>query len=121
MNLIEVLIAMAIFATALLVIVGLFPTAARAVRQAQTITVATDLASQRMEEALATPFDQVTDSLTTVSMASRSAGQPAALDYTVQTLVSRPQTDLERIEVLVGWTTDTARMVRLQTYRVRLH
>lgn len=116
----ELLIALAIFATALLVIIGLFPMAARAVKQAQGITIATDLASRRMEELLAVPFDQLQSDLSSVTMAARSAGHPTAVDYSVQTVVIDLEPDLKQVDVIVSWTTDQARMVRLQTYQVKL-
>ncbi|MBI3925143.1 MAG: prepilin-type N-terminal cleavage/methylation domain-containing protein [Armatimonadetes bacterium] len=118
-NLIELLLALALFATAILLIIGIFPTAARSVRQAQGIVVATDLASRRLEELRAVPFAGLAPAVSVIKMTSTSSGGPQVTEYTVQTLVTDRSPDLKHVEVLVSWSTDQARLLRMETYRAR--
>lgn len=117
MSILEVLIALAVFATAFLMCLGIFPTAARAVAQARAEEQATRLAEAELERLMAVPFEDVATGLRTAETRAVLAGQEALQTFTVQTTVTDLHADLKDLQVLVSWTSDQTHYLRLETYR----
>jgi hypothetical protein len=65
-------------------------------------------------------YEDVEDDLHTVQVSTTNQGIESTLDYSVQTQVSEPQTDLKRVRVLVSWAADRARHVEVLTDVARL-
>jgi len=114
-SLLEVLVGLAVFATAFLLCLGVFPTAAQAVAQARAWSQATRLAEAELERVRAQPFEDIASGVTTASGAATVAGRSHAEAYTIQTTVTEPETGLKRIHVLVSWNGATTHYVRLET------
>lgn len=120
MSLLELLIAVGVFAVAFVMLLTAFPTAARAVRQGQEHLNATFLAERRLEEVRSLDFEDVEDDLHTVQVSTTNQGLESTLDYSIQTQVSEPQSDLKRVRILVSWAGDRARHVEVLTDVARL-
>lgn len=120
LSLLELMIALAVFAVAFLMLLSVFPTAARAVRQGEDRMVATFLADRRLEELRAADFDLLTPSFQGVDVESINAGVSSAMNYTVQTNVTELEPDLKRLRVVVSWNGERARWVEVTTDVARL-
>lgn len=123
-SLLELMIAIAIFATSLLMLLGVFPTANQGARQAQGVVAANNLAQQQIEKALATDYDQLQSGVQQFQVTSTNNGAPKTTRFSVQTTVSEPQADLKLVQVLVQWPSppqkgETLHTVRLETYVAR--
>lgn len=116
----ELLVAVGVFAVAFVMLLTVFPTAARAVRQGEQYLNATFLAERRLEEVRALDFDTVADADSTETMGTTNLGVSSSVAYTVQTRVSLTETNLKRVRVLVSWTGDRARHVEVLTDVARL-
>ncbi len=81
MSLIEMLLGLFIFTTAFLMIMGVFPTSVRSVKEGRTVLLATHIAQQKMEAAL-------------------------ALTFNCSVIVSDGGTDLKNVRCQVSWTDD---------------
>ena len=120
LSLLELLVAVGVFAVAFVMLLTVFPTAARAVRQGEQYLNATFLAERRLEEVRALDFDTVADADSTETMGTTNLGVSSSVAYTVQTRVSLTETNLKRVRVLVSWTGDRARHVEVLTDVARL-
>ena len=126
MSLLELVVAVSVFAVAFVMLLTVFPTAARAVRQGEQYLAATFLAERRLEEVRAMDFDGL-DALNDppspppVELTTNNQGISTAQSYSIQTSVS-PTTspDLRRVRVVVSWTADRARYVEVLTDVARL-
>lgn len=116
-SILEVLIGLAVFATAFLMCLGVFPTAARAVTQARSQAQATRLAEAELERLMGLPFVDVASGLRTEVGQATVAGRSVPVSFTVQTTVTDVDTDLKDLHVLVSWSSDSTHYVRLETYR----
>lgn len=123
LSLLELMVALAVFAVAFLMLLAVFPTAARAVRQGEDRMVATFLAERRLEELRAADFDTVVDGFAEVPVESSNAGVANLVTYTVQTDVENVagfEPDLKSVRVVVSWNGERARWVEVTTYVARL-
>ncbi len=120
LSLLELLVAVAVFAVAFVMLLTAFPTAARAVRQGQEYINATFLAERCLEQVRSQAYDDVVDGTYTVQVTTNNQGVELKQDFSVQTLVSEPQTNLKRVRVLVSWTGERARHVEVFTDVARL-
>lgn len=123
LSLLELMIALAVFAVAFLMLLAVFPTAARAVRQGEDRMVATFLAERRLEELRAADFDTLVDAFEEVPVDSSNAGIANLVTYTVQTDVENVpgfEPDLKSVRVVVSWNGERARWVEVTTYVARL-
>lgn len=115
-SLIELMLGLAIFATSLLMILGIFPTSSRSIQQARTVLLGTHVAQQLMEQyARALPFDQVVnrssgsnDPITgtpcsAVPLISTVNGSQRVITFNWQIAVTSPGTDLKDVRVQVSW------------------
>lgn len=120
LSLLELLVAVAVFAVAFVMLLTAFPTAARAVRQGQDYINATFLAERCLEQVRSQAYDDVVDGTYTVQVTTNNQGVELKQDFSVQTLVSEPQTNLKRVRVLVSWSGERARHVEVFTDVARL-
>ncbi|HXE71903.1 MAG TPA: type II secretion system protein [Candidatus Nitrosotenuis sp.] len=119
MSLLELVVALGVFAVAFLVVMSIFPTSAMALRQGQEVLVATHLAEEALEEARRTPYDELADRVSTVQVASTSNGVTTTSQFAVQTLVTEVEPGLARVRALVSWDGALQRHVELVTYVAR--
>ncbi|MEW6279997.1 MAG: hypothetical protein AB1758_15315 [Candidatus Eremiobacterota bacterium] len=123
-SMLELAVAVAVFATAFLLLMGVFPTATRAVRQGEEVMAATFLAEQEIEQLRALDYaDLVNQPPRNVTILSTNRGATQDSVYTLQTdvsLVSPGQPDLKRVRVLVTWTRERPRHLELTTYVANL-
>lgn len=116
-SMLEVLVGLAVFVTAFLMCLGVFPTAAKAVAQARAQAQATRLAEAELERLASLPFDDVISGLRTVSGGAVTvAGRSVPQEFSIQTTVSQPETDLKRVHVLVSWSAQLTHYVRMESY-----
>lgn len=113
--------AAAIFAATFVMLMAVFPTAARAVRQGEEYLVGTFLAERRLEEIRAMPYDNLVSDYTTVAVASTQTGIQQSTTYGVQTEVTDQSPGLKRVRILVSWTRDRARHVEVLTDVTDVH
>lgn len=116
-SILEVLIGLAVFSTAFLMCLGIFPTAARAVTQARSQAQATRIAEAEMERLMSLPYADLANSLATVQGQATIAGRDVPVTFSVQTTATDVHSDLKRLHVLVSWSSDITHYVRLETYR----
>lgn len=119
-SLLEILVAGCVFVVAFLLLLGVFPMAAGAVRQGNEVLAATFLAEQRLEAVRSLPYDSIADSSERVSLATRNNGITCVTSYTVQTLVEaipgRALNAMKSVRVLVTWEGQLARHLEVTTY-----
>ncbi len=108
MSLIEMLLGLFIFTTAFLMIMGVFPTSVRSVKEGRTVLLATHIAQQKME-ALASGYAGLTvpsTATSTQSLVSVVNGQTEVLTFNCSVIVSDGGTDLKNVRCQVSWTDD---------------
>lgn len=111
---------MAIFITAFLMLLGIFPTGLRSVKQARELTMATHLAQQSLENTAAAPFVSIQSSPPAqVPVAITTNGAESSVNYVVQTLVTEVPAgapEYKNVMVQVSWDDGTrVRAVTLET------
>jgi len=120
LSLLELLVAVSVFAVAFVMLLTAFPTAARAVRQGHDYVAATFLAERCLEQIRGLDYDTIENGTYTVQVNTSNQGVELRQGFSVQTLVSEPQTNLKRVRVLVSWTGERARHVEVFTDVARL-
>jgi hypothetical protein len=113
------MVGLGLFSTCLLMMVGIFPVASDAVAQSLEIMTATSLATQRLEQVRAMDYDAIVSGVSTSRVSCTFHGASFVRDYTVQTSVTTPRSGLKRVDVMVSWTGDVARYVRMELYVTR--
>lgn len=124
--LLEVMIGLGIFVTAMLMVFGLFATSQRATVSAKNFTVASDLCRDVMEAELAAGYDGVSNKAPVdIPMPTTVDGVVTTTTYTSQVQVfveppDAPPMDFERKRILVtiSWVEVTGgqRSTKLETY-----
>lgn len=123
----ELVVAVGIFATAFLLLLGVFPTATRAIRQANEYLTASYLAEQEIELVRAMDYDAIVAvSPRDVTVQTTNRGITVDTRYTIEVDVSEidPKnpdqilidSGLKRIRVLVSWTHEQIRKLEVSTY-----
>ena len=120
LSLLEVMIGLAVYSTAFLMCLGVFPTAARAVAQARSEAHATRLAEEELEHLARLPFDDVVSGVRTARSPATPGDREEPVAFTVQTTVTPMNPDLKDLLVLVSWSTDQTHHLRLESYRAKL-
>lgn len=118
LTVIETLIAATVFLTAIVVLVGLFPSSARAVRQAQGQVLATHYAERELEISRATSFDTLADRTNSYTLTVENNGASEELTFNTSVTVSNVRPGLKRIAVRVDWlgTDYFNRSLEMETY-----
>lgn len=115
-SLVELMLGLAIFSTAVLMILGIFPTSARSIQQARTVLLGTHVANVVLEQyTRALPFDQVVnrtsganDPITGVSnpaipLVSNVNGSQRVVTFHWQIAVTSVTSDLKGVRCQVSW------------------
>lgn len=103
----EMIVAAALFAGSFLIIIGAFPLAARAIRNAEIRNVAHHLAQARLERLNVTGFDQLTFANTeNVNVDLIHQGQTETTDFKITHQATDIGVGLRHVRVLVEWTRD---------------
>lgn len=113
LSLVEILVAMTIFITSFLALLGVFPTALHSVQQAREMNIATFLAEERLEQLKAfggsssVNFNLLADqAATNVPITFTTNGQQARIDFQCQAQVAPSPTaspTMKQIQVTVSW------------------
>jgi Tfp pilus assembly protein PilV len=114
LSLVEILVAMTIFITSFLALLGVFPTALHSVQQAREMNIATFLAEERLEQLKAFGSSSSTNFNTLASEPSASPipitfttnGQNARIDFQCQAQVAPSPSaspTMKQIQVTVSW------------------
>jgi Tfp pilus assembly protein PilV len=117
-NLAEILVAFAVFVSAFLALLGVFPAALRAVQQARELTAATFLAEQAIENEKAKPFEAIASSSFVASVEATSNGSQSRVDYAVVMSVTPTPPSAptrKQLTVLVSWSTPNLRSTQIST------
>lgn len=122
LTVIEIMIAVAVFAVAIVTIIGVYPVSARAARQAQGHLVATNLAEKELEFSRAMDYDAIETRSEQYLMEFESNGARTQIDFTTEVEVQEPRTGLKQIVVTVNYlgTDNFRRSLRMETYVARL-
>jgi len=88
LSLLELLVAVAVFAVAFVMLLTAFPTAARAVRQGHDYVAATFLAERCLEQIRGLDYDTIENGTYTVQVNTSNQGVELRQGFSVQTLVS---------------------------------
>lgn len=122
LTVIETLIAATVFLTAIVVLVGLFPSSARAVRQAQGHTLATHFAERELEICRAQSFDTLADRTNTYTLEVENNGATEQLTFDTEITINDVRPGLRRIVVTVNWlgTDYFNRKIEMETYAADL-
>lgn len=119
-SLLEALMACCLFAVAFLILLGVFPLAAGAVRQGSEVMAATFLAEQQIEAVRALPYDSIADATQSLALSTRNNGVTCVTQYTIATLVTEIRPGLKGVRVLVTWEGQLSRHLELMTYVAKL-
>jgi len=103
LTVIETLIAATLFLTAVVVLVGLFPTAVRATRQAQGHLMAVNLAERELEISRVQDFDALEDRSATYVLNVENNGASNDITFNTQVAVTTVRPGLKRIEVTIDY------------------
>ena len=103
LSVIETLIASAVFLTAIVVLVGLFPASTRAVRQAQGHLMATNLAEREIELSRAMNYDALADRSATYNLAVENNGILNEITFNSEVEVTQVRTGLKQVVVRIDW------------------
>ncbi len=119
-SLVELLFAVAILASSLLILVGIFPAVFSEVRQGKYILLATQIAQKRMEDALSRPFDEVSGTTSgQETLQSYVNAVPTAMTFVWSTVVTAPVADKKDILVTVYEASAPLKYTKIQTRIVR--
>jgi prepilin-type N-terminal cleavage/methylation domain-containing protein len=102
-SLIELLLGLAIFTTAFLMILGVFPTSVRSIHQGRGIMLGTHLAQKHLEATLSQSFSTMGNSSQTESIISVVNGNMQVLTFNCQVLVTDVTADLKNVRCQVSW------------------
>lgn len=126
--LLEILIALTIFTTSFLFILGAFPICARAVHQSRCVFLANQIAQQRQDMVAAQPFATIPSYVTglpgTASIVSINNGTTEVISFSIATTCSQVgDPNLLDIRTQVSWTEGSVmsnqaftRYVNVETY-----
>lgn len=120
---IETLIAATLFLTAVVVLVGLFPTSVRAARQAQGHLMAVNLAERELELSRAQDYDSLEDRSEQYVLTVENNGASNDITFNSNVRVTDVRTGLKRIEVTIDYLGPDYfnRELRMETYAVDLN
>lgn len=117
MSLLELLLAVSVFATGFLMMLGAFPTAAAAVGQSEALTAATFLTERQLEAVRNQEFPAI---ISLTSEATVLAGRER-VKMTTQIVVTLPTGNLKRIRAVTQWDGGATgpKVLELETYVAR--
>lgn len=99
MSLLELLLAVSVFSTGFLMILGAFPTAAAAVGQSEALAAATFLTERHLESLRSREFGAIASLTSEVTVAAGTE----RVRMTTQVVVTSPRSNLKRIRAVTQW------------------
>ncbi len=112
----EMLVAAAVFASAVMILLGIFPLSARAVRQSQLTLIGTHMAEFELETARARSYEALADeTLPPIPVTLKLNGTDTTVSYTVAMMVQESSPGLKHVAVTVNWLWETPHSVTLET------
>ncbi len=112
----EMLVAAAVFASSVMILLGIFPLSARAVRQSQLNLIATHLAENQLETARARSYEALfTETLPPIPFTLKVNGTDLNVTYTVTMDVTEVNPGLKSVRVTVSWFWEFDRNLTLET------
>ncbi|MCE7870499.1 hypothetical protein DYH09_09005 [bacterium CPR1] len=112
----EMLVAAAVFASSVMILLGIFPLSARAVRQSQLNLIATHLAENQLETARARSYEALfTESLPAIPFTLKVNGTDLNVTYNVTMDVTEVNPGLKSVRVTVSWHWEFDRNLTLET------
>lgn len=115
-SVLEMLVAAAVFAISVMILLGIFPLSARAVRQSQLTLIATHMAEFQLETARARSFEALSDeSLPVIPVTLKLNGTDTTVDYMVSMRVMETSPGLKHVTATVTWKWESDRTLTLET------
>lgn len=104
LTVVEVLVAVALFASAIVVLLAVFPMSTRAARQSQAQLVATHLVQRELEICRTTSYDQLQSRTPpALSMSKDHNGTEVTIDYQLEVTVLETRPGLKHVRVEALW------------------
>jgi Tfp pilus assembly protein PilV len=119
---IETMVAVSLFAVAVVALIGLYPASVRASRQAHGHLVAANLAEREIEFSRAMAWDAVEDRNKDYDLLLETNGAPTTVEFETSIRVTMVSDGLKRIHVTVRWngTDRMSRKLEMETYVAKL-
>lgn len=100
----EMLVAAAVFASSIMVLLGIFPLSARAVRQSQLTLIATHMAELQLETARARSYEALADeAIPSLPVVLKLNDKDLTVDYRVSMKVVETAPGLKHVTATVAW------------------
>lgn len=121
-TILEMIIAAAIFAVAVVCLIGVFPVSARAAREAQGTLVAVNLAQRELEMARSASYSAITPRTSSYTISIDSNGVDERVTFSTSLEVTEVRPGLKLVKATVTWAQPDSveRSTSLETYVVRL-
>lgn len=122
LTVIETMVAVALFAVAVVALIGIYPASVRASRQAHGHLVAANLAEKEIEFSRAMEFDAIETRDEEYNLVFESNGASTTVEFETETTVTEIRDGLKQIRVLVRWNglDRMNRSLEMETYVARL-
>lgn len=118
------MIAVALFAVAVVSLIGIYPASVRAARQSHGHLAAVNLAEKELEFSRAMNYESVQDRAKDYKLILKTNGAQNEIDFVTKVTVSQvpSRTGLKRVKVTVAWvgTDRIARELMMETYVAKL-
>ncbi len=112
----EMLVAAAVFASSVMILLGIFPLSARAVRNSQLNLIATHLAENQLEIARARSYEALfSESSPSIPFTLKVNGTDLNVTYNLTMDVQEVNPGLKRVRVTVSWFWEFDRNLTLET------
>ncbi|MFH0803448.1 MAG: hypothetical protein V2A78_13830 [bacterium] len=115
LSLIELLFAMAILSSSILVLIGIFPTIFSEIRQGKNILLGTQIAQMKMEEALSQGFDAVASSSGNIPKNALVNGVISRATFNYSVVVNTISPKVKKITTTVYETASPLKYIKLET------
>ncbi len=104
-SLVELMLGMFIFATAFLMILGVFPTSVRSIHQGRLLMLATHVAQQAIDAAVAQPYSSLVAGTTnsTTTLVTIVNGETEAVAFNTTLVISDVSPGLTSVRCQVSW------------------
>lgn len=122
MTVIETMVAVALFAVAIVAVIGIYPASARAARQANGQLVAANLAEKELEFSRAQDYPALEDRDDSYQLTVESNGALTSTTYLTKVRVTELRPGVKRLMVSVTWSGGDRvdRKLEMETYVANL-
>lgn len=117
----EMIISVAVFAVAMVALIGVFPVSIKAGRQAQSTLVAVNLAERELEVSRSAAYDAIAGRVYSYDLDIMSNGVTIQITYDTEVEVNEVRDGLKHLKSTVTWAEPDAqvRTTSLETYVAR--